>query len=221
MNGLTLVVDLSSALYLGLVDGGKVLAARIRPQGTRGENAHALLDECLSEAGAAPADLAAICVGIGPGSFTGIRVCAAMAQGLAFARRLPLYPFSSLAALETALPGDSGEVGHSAIAATAGRYYVRSRRDGSESLLPADALLALGSPSGLVISGNFPDRDRIAPAFGTVLAFEERADFVRIAARAGQSPPVRDGVLRPNYLAASAAEDKRRAGLAGSGEAAP
>ena len=212
MNGPTLVLDLSSALYLGLVKDGRVLASRIRPQGTRGETAHALLDECLAEAGTAPGDLASICIGIGPGSFTGIRVCGAMAQGLAFARKLPLYPFSSLAALETALPAASE--GATAIAANAGRYYVRS--GGVEALLTADALAALASPrTGLVVSGNFPDRDRLAPAFAAVIAFEESVDFARLAALALAGEPIRDGVLRPNYLSASAAEDKLRAGLLG------
>lgn len=212
-----LVLDLSSALYLGLVSGGRALASRVRPQGTRGENAHSLLDECLSEAGLAPADIAAICVGMGPGSFTGIRVCGAMAQGLAFARSLPLYPFSSLAALETALP--AGRAGVSAIAANAGRWYARPRRDGTEAMIGTDALLALADAEGadraLAVSGNVPERDRLAAAFGPLIAFEERVDFARLAGLAMSGPPARDGALRPNYLAASAAEDKLRAGLLG------
>ena len=212
MNRLYLVLDLSSALYVGLVAEARTLAARIRPQGTRGENAHALVDECLSETGAGPGDLAGICVGIGPGSFTGIRVCGAMAQGLAFAKRLPLYPFSSLAALETASPAGFEPV--AAIAANAGRYYARHR--GSETMLATEALAALGSPSAcLVVSGNVPDKDRLAGVFARIAALEDGVDFARLAALALAGVPVTDGVLRPNYLAASAAEEKLRAGLLG------
>ncbi len=218
MNRLFLVLDLSSALYVGLVAEARTLAARIRPQGTRGENAHALVDECLAEAGAGPGDLAGICVGIGPGSFTGIRVCGAMAQGLAFSKRLPLYPFSSLAALETASPAGFEPV--AAIAANAGRYYVRQR--GSEAMLTTDALAALGSSSAcLAVSGNLPDRDRLAGVFARIAALEDGADFARIAALALAGDAVTNGVLRPNYLAASAAEDKLRAGLLGKPETHP
>ena len=41
-------------------------------------------------------DIKAIAVSIGPGSFTGIRLGIGVAQGLAFARKIPLVPVSSL-----------------------------------------------------------------------------------------------------------------------------
>jgi tRNA threonylcarbamoyladenosine biosynthesis protein TsaB len=208
-----LILDLSSALYVGLWDGARVAASRVRPQGTRGENAHALIDECLAEAGMVPGDLAALAVGIGPGSFTGIRVCIALAQGIAFPRRLPLHPFSSLAAVETCLPPEPSP-SISAIAANAGRWYVRIR-GGEEAMLATDALLALGGPgAALAISGSVPERERLAGAFAAVLAAEEHLDFARLAALAAV-PPAPEGALRPNYLAASAAEDKLKAGLLG------
>ncbi|HKP96613.1 MAG TPA: tRNA (adenosine(37)-N6)-threonylcarbamoyltransferase complex dimerization subunit type 1 TsaB [Fibrobacteria bacterium] len=223
---ISLVLDLSAALALGLVDSrGRTLACRLKDQGARGETAHDLLDECLAEAGRDLAAIADICVGVGPGSFTGIRVCAALAQGLAFAKRLPLYPFSSLAALaESAPPGAV-----SAIAANGGRYFARWRPPGDgapapsgsrEALVTVDGLQALGVPGTvLVTSGNFPDRERLRPAFSSLERFEERADFGNIARMAHAGTPVSDGVLRPNYLMASAAEEKRRA--EGPGEKGP
>ncbi len=225
---LFLVLDLSASLCLGIVDSpGRTLSCRVKEQGTRGETAHALLDECLAEAGREISALAAVCVGVGPGSFTGIRVCAALAQGLAFPKRLPLYPFSSLAALAVCAPVLSSEQGNApeaarlvaAIAANAGRYFVRflpsggaPESGGVEILLAADELLALGNAeTHLITSGNIPDRDRLLTAFGALSRFEERVDFGAIARMALRGSPVLDGVLRPNYLMASAAEEKRRA----------
>lgn len=212
MKSISLVMDLSASLYIGLVDAnGRAMASRVRAQGTRGEAAHGLLDECLLEAGAGTGDIARICAGIGPGSFTGIRVCIAMAQGLAFAEGLPLHPFSSLAALAVCAP----EGAIAAIAANAGRYFVSrpGSPDRSEALLDLAGLSALAGPrAALMVSGNLPDKEWLAPLFGAGLAhLETVVDFPRLARLAAESPPVPGAALRPNYLMASAAEEKRRA----------
>jgi tRNA threonylcarbamoyl adenosine modification protein YeaZ len=52
----------------------------------------------MEEVGADREELSGIIVGGGPGSFTGVRVAAATAKGLARALNLPLWAFSSLAA---------------------------------------------------------------------------------------------------------------------------
>src|SRR5439155_10793463 len=62
-------------------------------------------DELLRAAGTAPAELDLLVVGIGPGSFTGIRIGLAAARGLALALDVPVAGVSTLAALAAGAPG--------------------------------------------------------------------------------------------------------------------
>lgn len=61
-----------------------------------------LIDDLLAQAGLRPEALGGVAVGIGPGAFTGLRVILATAKGIAYARRIPLYGVSTLAALALA-----------------------------------------------------------------------------------------------------------------------
>jgi tRNA threonylcarbamoyladenosine biosynthesis protein TsaB len=58
-----------------------------------------LIDAVLGEAGVRLSQLDGIAAGVGPGSFTGVRISVAVAQGLAYGAGLPVAPVTSLEAL--------------------------------------------------------------------------------------------------------------------------
>jgi tRNA threonylcarbamoyladenosine biosynthesis protein TsaB len=83
------------------VSDGEVLGERVSRASTLLEDVDAL----LRQGGAHPSDVEALAVGIGPGSFTGVRVGLATARGLALALGVPVAGVSTLAALAAGAPG--------------------------------------------------------------------------------------------------------------------
>jgi tRNA threonylcarbamoyladenosine biosynthesis protein TsaB len=92
--------------------------------------------EVMSRAGVGWADLDAIAVGVGPGTFTGLRIGIATARGLAGASNRPLRPVSSLAALAA---GIEGQVRLPLVDARRGEVF-GALYDGEERLWPPFAI---------------------------------------------------------------------------------
>ena len=99
------------ALSAAIVGGRKVLAHHFELR-TRGhaEELMGVIAKVLDEARLTPADLGALAVTIGPGTFTGLRVGLAAARGLALARALPLVGITTLEAVAAPVEAVKGEV---------------------------------------------------------------------------------------------------------------
>ena len=110
--GLYLALDTSTPLgsvCLGV--GSRVVAGKvIHGQGSHSSDLIPTISAVLKEAGADLSELAGLVVGAGPGSFTGVRVAAATAKGLAHALDIPLWAVSSLEAGAAAVDIDEVEL---------------------------------------------------------------------------------------------------------------
>lgn len=99
-----------------------------------------VLLEMLQRHGLSLDDVSGFAIGLGPGSFTGLRIGLATVKGLAYARRVPVAGASSLAAL--ALDGPEAVPVAAISVARRGELYVgRYRRTGGgvQALAPEEA----------------------------------------------------------------------------------
>jgi len=99
---LTLAFDTATAVATSaLADGDEILGERASRAQTLLED----IDALLRQAGAHPSDLDRLAVGLGPGSFTGVRIGLAVARGLALSLDVRGAGVSTLAALAAGAPG--------------------------------------------------------------------------------------------------------------------
>src|SRR3989454_1277192 len=122
-----------------LVSDGEVLGERTSRAVTVLEDVDAL----LRQAGAHTRELEGLAVGVGPGSFTGVRIGLATARGLAFALGVPVAGVSTLDALAAGAPGAVPIV-------DARRHEVFVLQGEARVLAPAELEL----PAGVVCVGN-------------------------------------------------------------------
>ena len=186
----------TSVATSALVDDGEVIGERISRAQTLLED----IDALLRQGGAHPTELEALAVGVGPGSFTGVRIGLAVARGLALSLELQGAGVSTLDALAAGAEGALPVV-------DARRREVFTRAAGGEPavLAPADVEVS----AGVVCIGDGAIRYRaVLEAKGAVVPPDDderhlpRARFH--AQLAGELGPV--DAIEPLYLRVPDAE---------------
>ena len=112
---------------------GEIVSLERRAGNRQGGFLLPMLDRLFQRTGKSMKDLDAIAFGSGPGAFTGLRIACGVAQGLAFARDLPVIGISTLEATAeesggqrviVALDARMREVYYSAFEKRAGRWQM-------------------------------------------------------------------------------------------------
>lgn len=120
---------------LGLFEGdSEILSTATRVSNAHGESLLPALDEAFAHVGWKPKDVGLFVVGIGPGSFTGVRIATATVKGICLVTGAPVVGVSSF----DAVAGDLVSRGPvaSVLDAMKGELFVRIR-SGETDLLPA------------------------------------------------------------------------------------
>lgn len=106
------LLALDTSTFVGTVavtrDGELLAEWSASVRATHGETLLPHVAKVLELSGVAPAELDAIAVGIGPGSFTGVRIGVATAKGLALALGKPIVGISSLRTLARGMSSGAG-----------------------------------------------------------------------------------------------------------------
>ena len=90
----------AKAASVALLEGGILLGESYQNTGlTHSQTLMSMAEELLKSCGKTAADVTAVAVAAGPGSFTGVRIGVAAAKGFAWGRELPCYGVSTLEAM--------------------------------------------------------------------------------------------------------------------------
>lgn len=152
LNGNSLILALDTAtrhptLALVSADGGVVDERQWQSEHRHGEQLLERLDDLLAAVGATPSDLRGVIVGVGPGSFTGLRIGLATAKTIAYSVKIPIAGVSTTQALAlAAVWGDMArrEVALTLPAGAADRYVDRMVIEGETVRDPEPAQLVAG-----------------------------------------------------------------------------
>jgi len=126
---LQLIIDTATEVaFIGLACDGKLMDLHRLPTGLQNsKHLFPSLLDLLNRHSLSPKDLELIGCGVGPGSYTGIRVGSAIAQSMAYALRLPLVGICSLMSFT---PKATGSFAAALDARYGGVYLLKGKFDG-------------------------------------------------------------------------------------------
>ena len=218
----------AKAASVALMEGKKLLAESYQNTGlTHSQTLMVMAEDVLRSSGKTAADVQAVAVAEGPGSFTGVRIGVAAAKGFSWGKELPCYGISTLEAMAESLGAFSGIVCPCMDARRSQVYNALFRAEaGKLTRLTPDRAIALSdlenelkefeNPIFLVGDGsNLCYNTLVSNIPGLVLPPEHRmhqravgvAILAARQAEAGLSPSGKE--LNPNYLRLSQAERER------------
>ena len=94
----------AKAASVALHDGQKLLAESYQNTGmTHSQTLMVMAEDALKQCGRTAADVTAVAVAEGPGSFTGVRIGVSAAKGFAWGAEIPCYGISTLEAMAESL----------------------------------------------------------------------------------------------------------------------
>lgn len=94
----------AKAASVALLEGDVLLGESYQNTGlTHSQTLMKMAEDLLSSCGKTPADITAVAVANGPGSFTGVRIGVAAAKGFAWGAEIPCYGVSTLEAMAEGL----------------------------------------------------------------------------------------------------------------------
>jgi len=213
--------SLRAAIAIGTATGA-VHGASPDPAQRHGRNLIPAIHDLLSEAGLTPRDLGGIAVGIGPGSYTGLRIGVTAAKTLAYALGTPLVSLDSLEILARNAPEDALRVAVIADAQRGDLYTAEFVRQAPAAPLIRSELTGIESQEdwlsrladGTLVLGPGLDRLRsplaeTCPRADAAAAWPNPARLLELAREAWASGR-RDTpwFLEPQYLRRSAAEEQ-------------
>jgi len=183
---------------VALARDGVMLAEAVQQTESRATNAFALIGKILAGTKIAREEIGAIAVGLGPGSYTGIRAAIALAQGWQLARGVKLLGVSSVAAMAARARAENifGRVNF-VVDAQRGEFYL----SGWEISAGGCAEI---SPLQIVAADELPARREAGEL--CLGPEQERQLFpgaAEIALLAGANAGVASGPLEPIYLRAA------------------
>ena len=212
---------LTASLALLKPSGEVVEAVEIGPPRRTSEVLPGEIDALLKRHALTPTALTGLVIGLGPGSFTGLRIGLATLKGLAYALKLPLAGVSSLAAVALEGP-EEVELSCAAVVKKGELYLGRYRREGSTVValdpeqaltVPAFAAEVMRHP-GLILGPAIGDYASQLEGLGVPRSRLQSTPAVPSAvclARLASLPKTYDQAamfaLEPRYLRSSGAED--------------